>query len=209
MRSLDVTSRVLGAVVCATGAAMLLSLTGCTSAATTATAGSVPPSASEPVTGVMGVEDYPVTMRVPEGVREVSGAYDHGSRVFEGRGVTLIVTALRSVDGRPAEDLPEDVSKFIAEEREDLVVTEAADSRVDGRSAESFTVKMAPGAPRIDLWCPIEERLCWKLPEGGEILVRVAESSTGPVWFDVEYPIGEAEAARATFDEFLAGVTIG
>lgn len=174
---------------------------------------SSPPAAqaSAPVTPLLGFPDdpdFPLTIDVPRSLTEVDEGAGTRAFVLGDTSVGLGVQALASVDERAADDLPGDISGFLRESREDVVVTDGPSATVDGRPAESFRIEMAPGAQPSDLWCPVGGA-CFKPLPDKPIEVLVVESSRGPLWIGMEFLPQDEELAQAAFEELVGGLRIG
>jgi hypothetical protein len=162
----------------------------------------------EVLTGLLGLPQFPIRLTVPTGLYEVDE--DAGSRAF--RPVSrqpggVVVSALRSVNGVAAADLPADVTAAFAT-RTDVVVSDERTATVAGRPAQGFTLAVAPGAAPSDLWCPVVEQLCFKLDPGLTMDVLVVPTAAEPLWIAVEHTTGSAQEVRGLGQALVASIAL-
>ena len=150
------------------------------------------------LTGLRDLPDYPIRLTVPSGMFEVDE--DAGSRAFRPLSKQpggVVITALRSINGTPVDQLPQDVTTLLAD-RPDVVVTDVRATTVAGLDAQAFTLRVAPGTSPSDLWCPVMEPLCFKLDRRLTAEVLVVDTDAEPLWIATEYtPETQAEVTTA------------
>ena len=160
------------------------------------------------LTGLRDVPDFPIGLTVPEGLVEIDE--DAGSRAFRlesGIPGSVLITGLRSLNGRPVGELPADVTAAFAS-RPDVTVTDRRTANVAGRAAQGFTLTVTPGTRPYDLWCPVEETLCFKLDPKRTAEVLVVPTSAEPLWIAIEFTPGTAQDVRALAAELLAELSL-
>lgn len=170
-----------------------------------------PAPAPSVLQGLRDVPEFPIAMTVPPTLREVDE--DPGSRAFDAteppvNSGGVLITALRSVDGVDAAALPADITTLFAD-RDDVQVSDVGQTTVAGVTGQSFTLTVAEGAryPR-DVWCPIQEQLCFKLDPDKTMDVVVLPTAPAPLWIAVEYTPDAQDEVEAAARQLLGSLRL-
>ncbi|WP_438856031.1 hypothetical protein [Agromyces sp. M3QZ16-3] len=200
----------------------VLMLGGCTAspgaAQTGASEAAPPPASDEPSNGnpqpgdrVLGLPqspDYPISFTVPTGATAVAEGGGTWAFVVEGTSAGVAVHDVRTLADVPAADLPDDIASFIASERSDVTVSDAAAIELDGVPAQSFTLQQVDGVEPRDLWC-VTGGTCFKLLPDKPMDVITAPTDAGRLWVSVEYLPEDAEVVEQHAAELLDSFDIG
>jgi hypothetical protein len=138
------------------------------------------------IQGLVGAEEYPLSMKVPHGLREgYQGAGTRSFTVMNGKG-GILVQKLGSLAGTPAEDVGAHAVKLLRRTRDDLVVKDHGRVEIDGAIAQTFSLRMVEGATPSDLWCA-SGGSCFKPLEDAPMHILAVPRADGLLWLSVEW----------------------
>lgn len=164
------------------------------------------------LTGLPGMADYPVRLRLPDGTRVTPQDRGMWRIVSEDGETEVMVLALESLilDG-DRERPPRSVTAIpgaIRAARPELQPSRVRATTVDGRTATGFQIRGIPMHGELE--CPVGGGYCMdQVPQAVHQVVAV-ETPEQPLWLTHTYRPGydDTRAARAWFAELVAGITV-